>query len=168
MTTTFQRRRNPVNEQQLTQFAGRLERAFSAGEITELGRETGLTKRLREVTPHRLTIALLVSLSCHTTETLAGILRVFNALTGCAVRYKPFHNQLAKAAFPTFTWSLFERLLDRFVVHVLAPLPGSSLRRFDDILLQDGSSFALLTSFKTSILDASRTAVPRLLNSTPP
>ena len=133
-----------MNERQLTQFAGRLERALSEGEITELGRETGLTKRLREVTPHRLAIALLVSLSCHTTETLAGILRVFNALTGRAVRYKPFHNQLAKAAFPTFTWSLFERLLDRFVVHVLAPLPGSSLRRFDDIWLQDGSSFALV------------------------
>ncbi len=137
-----------MNERQLTQFANRLERTLSEEELTQLGRETGLTKRLREVTPHRLAIALLVSLSCHKTETLAGILRVFNALTDRAVRYKPFHNQLAKASFPAFTWRLFELLLDRFVVHVLAPLPKSSLRCFDDIWIQDGSSFALVDSLQ--------------------
>ena len=32
-----------------------------------------------------------------------------------------------------FTWTVFEHLLDRLVVRVLAPLPDNALRRFDDI-----------------------------------
>ena len=95
-----------------------------------------------------MAIALLTSLSCHSTQTLADILRVFNALTDRSVRYKPFHNQLAKHAFPTFTWHLFDLLLDHLVLRVLAPLPGHALRRFDDILLQDGSSFAVVDALQ--------------------
>ena len=64
------------------------------------------------------------------------------------MRYKPFHNQLAKHAFPTFTWHLFDLLLDHLVLRVLAPLPGHALRRFDDILLQDGSSFAVVDALQ--------------------
>ena len=137
-----------MNTRQCTKFVHRLTQVLGAGTITRLGRTTGFTHRLREVTPHRMAIALLTSLSCHSTQTLADILRVFNALTDRSVRYKPFHNQLAKHAFPTFTWHLFDLLLDHLVLRVLAPLPGHALRRFDDILLQDGSSFAVVDALQ--------------------
>ena len=137
-----------MNTRQCTKFAHRLTQVLGAGTITRLGRTTGFTHRLREVTPHRMAIALLTSLSCHSTQTLADILRVFNALTDRSVRYKPCHNQLAKHAFPTFTWHLFDLLLDHLVLRVLAPLPGHALRRFDDILLQDGSSFAVVDALQ--------------------
>jgi IS4 transposase len=137
-----------MNRRHFSSLARRLKTALRASTITQIGRDTGLTQRLRDVTPHRLTIALLTSLSCYKTTTLADILRVFNALSGRSVRYKPFHNQLAKEAFPVFTWRVFQRLLDRLVVRVLAPLPGNALRRFDDILLQDGSSFALVDKLR--------------------
>ena len=42
--------------------------------MTRLGRTTGFAHRLREVTPHRMAIALLTSLSCYSTQTLADIL----------------------------------------------------------------------------------------------
>ena len=67
------------------------------------------------------------------------------------VRYKPFHNQLAKRAFSTFTWHLFDLLLDRLVLRVLAPLPGHALQRFDGILLQDGSSFAVVDALQDTL-----------------
>ncbi len=137
-----------MNRRQLTKFSQRLAQVLGEGTITRLGRTTGFTHRLREVTPHRMAMALLTSLSCHSTKTLADILRVFNALADRSVRYKPFHNQLAKEAFPMFTWRIFDHLLSRLVLHVLAPLPGHALRRFDDILLQDGSSFAVLDELK--------------------
>ena len=137
-----------MNRRQLTKFSHRLAQVLGEGTITRLGRTTGFTQRLREVTPHRMAMALLTSLSCHSTKTLADILRVFNALADRSVRYKPFHNQLAKEAFPMFTWRIFDHLLDRLVLRVLAPLPGHALRRFDDILLQDGSSFAVLDELK--------------------
>ena len=67
------------------------------------------------------------------------------------MRYKPFHNQLAKRAFSTFTWHLFDLLLDRLVLRVLAPLPGHALQRFDGILLQDGSSFAVVDALQDTL-----------------
>jgi len=95
-----------------------------------------------------MAIALLTSLSCYSTKTLADILRVFNALADRSVRYTPFHNQLAKDAFPTFMWHLFDLLLDHLVLRVLAPVPGHALRCFDDILLQDGTSFAVVDALQ--------------------
>ncbi len=78
------------------------------------------------------------------TKTLADILRVFNALADRSVRYKPCHNQLGKAAFPTFTWQLFDHLLQHLVLRVLGPVPGDALRCFDDVLRQDGTYFAVV------------------------
>ena len=89
-----------MNRRQCTKFSRRLIMVLGEGTVTRLGRATGFTHRLREVTPHRMAIALLTSLSCHSTQTLADILRVFNALADRTVRYKPFLNQLAKTAFP--------------------------------------------------------------------
>jgi hypothetical protein len=137
-----------MNRRQFTKFSRRLTLVLGEDGITRLGRTTGFTHRLREVTPHRMAIALLTSLSCYSTKTLADILRVFNALADRSVRYKPFHNQLAKPAFPTFTWQLFEHLLQHLVLRVLAPVPGHVLRGFDDILLQDGTSFAVVDALR--------------------
>ena len=137
-----------MNRRQCTKFSDRLTNVLGEGAITRLGRTTGFTHRLREVTPHRMAIALLTSLSCYSTKTLADILRVFNALADRSVRYKPFHNQLAKDAFPTFMWHLFDLLLDHLVLRVLAPVPGHALRCFDDILLQDGTSFAVVDALQ--------------------
>ena len=139
-----------MNRQQCTKFSHRLTNVLGEGTITRLGRTTGFTHRLRDVTPHRLAIALLTSLSCHSTQTLADILRVFNALADRSVRYKPFHNQLAKTAFPTFMWHLFDHVLRHLVLRVLAPVPEHALRRFDDILLQDGTSFAVVDALQDS------------------
>ena len=137
-----------MNRRQFTKFSRRLTRVLGEGGITRLGRTTGFTHRLRAVTPHRMAIALLTSLSCYSTKTLADILRVFNALADRSVQYKPFHTQLAKPAFPTFTWQLFEHLLQHLVVRVLAPVPGHALRGFDAILLQDGTSFAVVDALR--------------------
>ena len=42
-----------MNTRQCTKFAHRLTQVLGAGTITRLGRTTGFTHRLREVTPHR-------------------------------------------------------------------------------------------------------------------
>ena len=39
--------------------------------------------------------------------------------------------------------AVFERVLARLVHRVIEPLPGEALRRFDDILIHDGTSFAV-------------------------
>ena len=149
-----------MNSTQVTTMVERFRGALDEAELTSLGRTTRFTKRLREVTPHRLALALLTSFSIQRLETIADILRTFNALTGKKVAYKPFHNQLSKLAFPRFMAAVFHRLAQRLTLKVLAPIPQSALRQFSDIVIQDGSSFA--------VHDALANALPGRFTATSP
>ena len=102
-----------MNRRQCTKFSQRLTKVLGKGTITRLGRTTGFTHRLREVPPHRLAIALLTSLSCHSTQTLADILRVFNALTD------------RSGAVQTVSQPTGEARLFHLHVAPLRPAPGS-------------------------------------------
>ncbi len=137
-----------MTTQQLTSMSARIQAALGEAELTQLGFDTQFTRRLREVTPHRLAVSLVSTLATRRVSTLADLLRGFNALTERAVQYKPFHNQLVKSAFPHFMRAVFEHLLKQFLVKVLTPLPAHALRRFQDIVIHDGSSFALQDSLQ--------------------
>ena len=129
-----------MNEQQVISIARQLQHALSEEELTEIGRATGFTKRLRQVTPFRLAVAIIGALASRRVETIADLQRSFHAVTGRSVEYKPFHNQLAKAAFPVFMFGVFERLLGRLALRTLAPVPAHALRQFSDIVIQDRKS----------------------------
>ena len=137
-----------MNEKQLTTISRRLQRTLSPERIDALGLETGWTKRRRVITPHRLALSLLCALATQKVETIADLQRAFNALTGQAVRYRPFYRQLTKATFPTFMRRLFSQLLTELALQVLAPLPSSALSRFTDILIQDGTSLTVHPSLR--------------------
>jgi len=76
-------------------------------------------------------------------ETIADILRTFNAQTGLAVRYKAFYNRLAQPEFPRFMRQVYQDILRHLSVNVLRPVAGGGLDFFKDIVVQDGSSFAV-------------------------
>ncbi len=57
-----------------------------------------------------------------------------------AVAYKPFHNQLRKEAFPILMRQLAMRAIAQFARQQSATLLDK-LATFEDVLLQDGSSF---------------------------
>lgn len=57
-----------------------------------------------------------------------------------AVAYKPYHNQLRKEEFPIFMRQLAMRAIAQFARQHSTTLPDK-LATFDDVLLQDGSSF---------------------------
>ncbi|MCF1457729.1 MAG: IS4 family transposase, partial [Shewanella sp.] len=59
-----------------------------------------------------------------------------------SVAYKPFHNQLRKAEFADFMQAVVGRAMVLFSKQLSVELP-SKLKCFEQILLQDGSSFAL-------------------------
>ena len=66
------------------------------------------------------------------------------------VRYKPFHNQLAKRHFPTFVRLLLSRLLNELACEVLRFSASSPFARFEHIRIQDGTSFAVKPSLAES------------------
>ena len=71
-----------------------LEQTLSESVIDRIARSCRFLRRKREVTPMLLVAACVSALGTATISWLADIQRTFNRLTGKAVRYKPFHNQL--------------------------------------------------------------------------
>ena len=72
-------------------------RTFDEGTLNELGKRTRLCQRERTVTPFRLALSLIEVFASPRVPCIADLHRGFNALCEEGVRYKPFHNQLAKA-----------------------------------------------------------------------
>ncbi|NUN15654.1 MAG: hypothetical protein HUU55_18675 [Myxococcales bacterium] len=133
----------PLNTDQLIAMEQKLKSSINPTIINELVIETGMVERLRTVRPDRLVLALLVSMAVGRVLSLADVLRTFCALTGAKLQYNPFHDQLAKEAFPEFMRRVTCHLMGRSVVRVIKPLPQSALAAFDDVVLHDGSSFAV-------------------------
>lgn len=117
-------------------------------EMEDLARSTGFLRRKRILVPHALVLALLTSLGMGKTDWIADILRAYNALTGTSLRYKPFHNQLKKRQFPEWMRQVLETALLKLALDVLEPLPQSKLEMFEDIVMHDGTSFAVKTSLR--------------------
>ena len=103
-----------MNNREVSRVRRALERAISREAATRAASCVGFTRRLRTIRPFELMVALLAAFGGRTTKTIADVVRVFNLMTGNAVAYKPFHNQLRKAAFPA--WA------ERIALHLLAAL----------------------------------------------
>jgi hypothetical protein len=120
-----------------------LARALSVDDVNQLGRDTGQSERLRTVTPHRLFLSTIAALASGKVESLADLLREFNRHNDVTVAYKAFYNRLARPGFALFMRQMFVRLVERLRMRMLEPDGEAAVARFDDIVIQDGSSFAL-------------------------
>jgi hypothetical protein len=127
-----------------------LARALGVDDVNQLGRDTGQAKRLRTVTPHRLFLAVVSTLASAHVESLADLLRAFNHQNGVTVAYKAFYNRLAHIGFATFMRAMLGRLVERLSVQTLTPDGQVAVARFHDIVIQDGSSFALKPTLRTT------------------
>lgn len=136
-------RRPPLKRTHLTRYANALRTTLGGRNLTALGRESRHCRRLRDVTPQRLVCALLESMGAQRVESVADILRTFNAQTGLSTRYKAFYNRLARPEFPRFMRRVYRDLLRKLAGNVLRPAAGGKLTHFQDIVIQDGSSFAV-------------------------
>ena len=132
-----------MNRTHLTRYARALKGTLGWKNLTARGRQSGHCRRLREVTPQRLVCALVESLGAFRVEAVTDILRTFNAQTGLNVQYKAFHNRLANPAFPRFMRQVYRDILRNLSGSVLRPAADGKLAHFRDLVIQDGSSFAV-------------------------
>lgn len=123
--------------------ANALRRVFGEAELDQLARDAGFMRRKRSITPLALLTACLSTLGVGKAQWIADILRTFNRFTGKGVCYKPFHKQLAKPGFAEFLSTVVNRALGELTVRVLEPLDDSRIAMFEDLLVHDGTSFAL-------------------------
>lgn len=132
-----------MNRPYVIRYSHALRNALSERGLVSLGRATGHCRRLRSVTPQRLVCALVEALGAYRVRTIADILRTFNAQTELAVRYKAFHNRLARAEFAVFMRQVYQVILRDLSHNMLRAAMGHNLERFTDVVIQDGSSFAV-------------------------
>jgi Transposase DDE domain len=121
----------------------KLTEVLGDGAVEKVARRCGFLRRRREITPAALLVACISALGAGTAAWLADILRAFNAFTGKTVRYKPFHNQISKPEFPIFAHAILEELLAKVTAPVLESVPRRMLSPFREVLIHDGTSFAL-------------------------
>jgi hypothetical protein len=132
--------RTPIN---VASIAKRLSKTVGEEEIDRVARKCGLLRRKRDITPMGLLTACLSTLGVAEAHWLADIVRTFNKFSDKPVQYKPFHNQMAKAAFPRFLQLIVERAIENLAMPILASVADHKLALFRDIVLHDGCSFAL-------------------------
>jgi hypothetical protein len=111
-------------------------------------RETKFVQRQRVITGTSVFWALIITLGAKSTQYISDVLRTLNAREGWTIRYKPFWNRLAKAAFARFMKAMFERLCRDLVTEVLRAEKGTEASFFSDVLIDDGSSFAVADGLK--------------------
>ena len=140
-----------MEPQHLMAVTQQFKQVFSEPRLNDLGKAVGFCQRQREITPYRLVLSLLNSLSVGKVKTLAELQRGFNALCERGVQYKPFHNQLSKQQFPEYMRRLCERLMTQLAGEVLRVTSDSPYARFERILIHDGTSFGLKSGFGVGV-----------------
>ena len=126
----------------------RFEQALRPETVEAVARETGFVQRTRVITGASVFWALVITLGSHYTQYISDVLRTLNAREDLSIRYKPFWNRLAKVAFPAFMKAMFRRLCQELVAEVLSAEKGSDASFFSDVLIDDGSSFAVADGLK--------------------
>ncbi len=132
-----------MNRSHAIRFAVALRATLGRTSVTARGRESRHCRRLRDVTPQRLVCALVEALGASRVETIADILRTFNAQTGLRTQYKAFYNRLAQPQFPRFMRQIYRDILRNLSANILRPAADGKLAHFQDVVVQDGSSFAV-------------------------
>ncbi|WP_274724557.1 hypothetical protein [Xenorhabdus bovienii] len=99
-------------------------------------------KRIRNIEPRVLILSLIAALSTGKITSIAQLHQKFNGLCPDKkqqVSYRPFYNQLRKAAFVEFVKILVRFAMAQWVEKQVSP--PKKLMKFKQVILQDGSSF---------------------------
>jgi hypothetical protein len=132
-----------IGKGSITAAAAKFQKVFSVSDLNALGKKIGLCERQRSITPFKLVLSVVTSLACNQVESLADLQRNFNALLETEIGYKAFYNQLAKAEFPEMMLAVTSLAIKEMSFDILGFQEGSPFCKFKQILVHDGSSFAL-------------------------
>ncbi len=136
---------------------------FSDVSLQNIAFRCGFMKRIRNIEPRVLIFSLIAALSTSKVTSIAQLHQKFNGLCPDKkhqVSYRPLYNQLRKAAFVEFVKILVRFAMAQWVEKQVSP--PKKLMKFNQVILQDGSSFKVhsaLASVFPSRFRATTTAV---------
>jgi hypothetical protein len=132
-----------MNESEFSRTEKQMEQLFATELLNSVAAKTAFVKREREITGRNLALSLIHSLATGKLEGIADLQRGFNEITGKNIQYKPFWNQLAKPEFPLYAMETLEQIMTVFSMQSMQAIETKALSFFKDIVVQDGSSFAV-------------------------
>jgi len=144
----------------LNKISAQLKRCIGRSKLRCVGDASGFVIRNRTITAERFVPSLIKSMGSRKVESIADLVRDFNCDHGLSVHYKPYYQRLNTPCFPRMMCSVFERMLNQLFVPVLAPLRNGPFAQFDDIVVQDGTSFALHDGLATAFKGRFTTVSP--------
>ena len=130
-------------ETKITRIEEQLKAVLADNVLEKLAKQSGFVQRERIVTATGFVGSLLCSLGTRKIETIADLHRDFNHQNDIFINYKPYYEKLDTQAFPEMMRTLFESMLNVMCLKVLSPLKDGPFSSFQDIVVHDGSSFAL-------------------------
>ncbi len=135
-----------MDEKQVSKVSRQLQEVIGEQRLDTLGRQTGYCEKKRLLTPFRMVLTLISGLGARPIQFLADLQRQFNALFGTDVAYKPFHNRLAKPSFPDFMEAVAKVVWRQWSDQILSARTQELFSEFKQVVIQDGSSFAVKDS----------------------
>ena len=125
-----------------TTLSKKLKVVLSEKKLNKPGKSIGFSQRLRQIPPFQLIVSMITAMGDKETRHFSEIHRYFNQLTNKNIRYKPFHNQLAKPEFAQLMRDVADKVFNRRV-NTKLKCNHPVLASFDKLLIRDGSSFAI-------------------------
>jgi len=132
-----------MDPQQLTMMANKFQSVLDASVLNDRGKQLGLSKRQRIITPFRFGLSVVASMATEQVASIADLHRQFNDLWEVESSYKAFYNQLLKPSSPEFFRTSLCHIMSQLTMKVLGFEAGQAFREFQRLVIQDGSSFAL-------------------------
>ena len=129
-------------------FSRKLDTTLSGEALSNIATKSEFCQRKRQITPRELLICLMTTMGCEKTESIADIHRRFVEYTEEDVTYRAMYSQLSKESFPEFMRDALSHLLTEWLAPAQVFSEQIPFSRFRQVLLQDGSSFALNDSLK--------------------
>lgn len=109
--------------------------------LNNLSRSTKLVERQRSVSGYHLFWSIVGGFCTGQATEIAGMLRSYIRHTSNTLNYNAWYKRLSKDGFPEFMRSVYEHLLNTMYSESVAG--RHLLGMFDDVYIQDGSSFGI-------------------------
>lgn len=127
--------------EKITQIKTELKKKLSPKVLNKIARETEFIQRTRKTEGFNVFWSIISGFVIGQATEIAGMLRAYQKDTGIKINYSAWYNRLSKAGFANFMCEMADYLINHLYTQRLRA--QGLLDRFDDVLIQDGSTLSI-------------------------
>lgn len=125
----------------IAQIKKELKKKLSPRVINKIAKETEFIQRARKTEGFNMFWSIISGFAIGQATEIAGMLRAYTKDTGIKINYSAWYGRLSKEGFTNFMRAMAEYLINHLYAQRLRT--QGLLNRFDDILIQDGSTLTV-------------------------